>query len=228
MLYAIDDNGNKVIATPGANAICPFCTGEVIAKCGAVNIWHWAHRSNFCDSFSESETEWHLAWKSRFPKEYVEVPIEKNGVRHIADVRLKSGLVIEFQHSPLSVYEIYDREVFYGNMLWVIDIQDCADYKPTGRGYWSTDGYVELQGRRFEVNFKDTHSTFSWKHPRKTIAHITKKLYLDFHPLRLFEVRKMYSENTPFRGMCAWALSACEHCSTQWGCPITCGIRREA
>jgi hypothetical protein len=200
MLYAIDDNGNKVTSTPGANAMCPFCGCDVIAKCGDINIWHWAHRVSTCDSFSESETEWHLAWKSKFPKEYVEVAVEHSGIKHIADIRLRSGLVIEFQHSPLSPSEIYDREAFYGDMLWVIDIQDCADYKPTGHGVLTPDGWYAFKSRRFETKDKGNHFTFSWKHPRKHIAYIEKKLYLDFHPFRLFEVRKMYSESTPFRG----------------------------
>jgi hypothetical protein len=48
-------------------------------------------------------------------------PISKE--RHIADVKAPHGLVVEFQHSPLSLEEISAREKFYGNMIWIVDGQ---------------------------------------------------------------------------------------------------------
>lgn len=89
MLYAIGQGDDKLPAAPGLHAICPVCGGEVLAKCGKIVSWHWAHVSGKdCDDWYEPETEWHLRWKKLFPKEYVEVTINRKGKRHHADVCL--------------------------------------------------------------------------------------------------------------------------------------------
>ncbi|MGO4513951.1 competence protein CoiA [Bradyrhizobium sp. 2TAF36] len=123
MKYALAA-GQRVEASPDGRATCPTCNGEVIAKCGSYRIWHWAHRGmQDCDSWAEKETEWHRAWKNRFPADHQEVVLHdgQSGERHVADVRTSHGLVIEFQHSHLDPKERTERESFYGNMLWVVD-----------------------------------------------------------------------------------------------------------
>jgi competence protein CoiA len=45
----------------------------------------------------------------------------ENGERHFADVKTESGIVLEFQHSPLRRAERESRESFYQNMVWVVD-----------------------------------------------------------------------------------------------------------
>ena len=65
----------------------------------------------------EPITAWHADWQSMFPADCCEIPIGN----HRADVRSPDGLVIEFQHSALSVDEIREREDHYGSMLWVFD-----------------------------------------------------------------------------------------------------------
>lgn len=104
--------------------MCCRCNGEVIAKCGAHRVPHWAHRGmRDCDTWAERETEWHRAWKNNFPaecQEYIQHD-GKSGEKHIADVRTAHGLVIEFQHSHLDPLERAARERFYGNMVWVVD-----------------------------------------------------------------------------------------------------------
>lgn len=117
-------SGQRVEAYPGGTGECPGCHGEVIAKCGTHRIPHWAHRGiRDCDPWTEKETEWHRAWKNKFPAECQEVIQydEKSGEKHIADVRTPHGLVIEFQHSHLNPEERVARERFYGSMLWVVD-----------------------------------------------------------------------------------------------------------
>ncbi|MGY4303817.1 competence protein CoiA [Bradyrhizobium sp. USDA 4369] len=116
--------GERTEAVAGARGICPSCGGEVIAKCGSYRVWHWAHNgARDCDSWAEPETEWHRAWKNRFPVEFQEfIQYDENsGERHIADVRTSHGLVLEFQHSHLNPDERAARERFYGNMLWIVD-----------------------------------------------------------------------------------------------------------
>ena len=49
----------RVRATPGGCATCPMCGGKVIAKCGDIMSWHWAHEASDCDTWSEGESDWH-------------------------------------------------------------------------------------------------------------------------------------------------------------------------
>ena len=51
MIYAKDKiTGEKIKATPNAKAVCEHCNDEVIAKCGDVISWHWAHSiDSTCD-----------------------------------------------------------------------------------------------------------------------------------------------------------------------------------
>jgi hypothetical protein len=123
MLYAIVNN-EKVRATKGNKGICPLCDKEVRAYCGQKMVRHWKHKKNDCDPWAERDSEWHVSWQKLFPEKYVECIITKNGERHRADVRTKNGVIIEFQHSPISEEEIAVREEFYGEkMLWVLDAQ---------------------------------------------------------------------------------------------------------
>lgn len=53
-----------------------------------------------------------------------EVPFkDQNGETHRADVITPLGITIEFQHSPISDKERYSRELFYKELVWVIDGQ---------------------------------------------------------------------------------------------------------
>ncbi len=93
------------------------------AKCGDLRVWHWAHRGvRVCDPWWESETEWHRAWKNEFPADWQEVVhLARSGEKHVADVKTQGGMVIEFQHSFLKAEERMARELFYREMVWVVD-----------------------------------------------------------------------------------------------------------
>lgn len=123
MIWAIKNN-ERIKSLPKTKANCPLCFKEVISKCGVIKIWHWSHKSNFeCDSFGESETEWHYNWKNHFPKECQEVTIKN----HRADIKTKQGIVIELQNSPISLKDIAKREEFYGdNLIWILNGQTIA------------------------------------------------------------------------------------------------------
>lgn len=117
-------NGQKAEPQPGLKGVCINCQSETIAKCGQVKLWHWAHKSKLkCDSWWENETEWHRAWKNKFPVEWQEVVhVDGNtNEKHIADIKTDAGLVIEFQHSAITSQEMQSREAFYQNMVWVVD-----------------------------------------------------------------------------------------------------------
>ena len=170
MLYAIG-GGRKIRATPGARAACSYCGAEMLAKCGEVNIWHWAHiPSATCDVWAGGETYWHLWWKSRVPESWCEVLVHKQGITHIADIKRPDGLVVEVQHSSLSPSEIRAREAFYGNMLWLFDTRDCLGLDLRKRG-----GY----------------HTFRWKHARTSLAYTSKRTYLDVGR-NVFELKRMH------------------------------------
>lgn len=134
MLWALS-NGARLLASPKSQAFCPTCGGEVIAKCGEIVSWHWAHKQCDCDPWYEPESDWHINWKQKFPQSWQEVTVGN----HRADISTPSG-VIELQNSPLSASEIYERENFYGRMIWIVNAQKFKEnlhhYVPVT---WRTD-----------------------------------------------------------------------------------------
>jgi competence protein CoiA len=117
-------NDERREALPKSAGACPACGSPVVAKCGRIKAWHWAHKGRqSCDRWWENETDWHRRWKAEFPISWQEVPQQDRltGEWHFADVKTDEGLVLEFQHSPLDPVELQSREAFYGNLVWVVD-----------------------------------------------------------------------------------------------------------
>lgn len=169
MLYARDvRTGEQIEATPSTRAVCPQCREPVIAKCGELVTWHFAHRANEdCDRWSEPETEWHRSWKQLVPPDRRERVMGD----HRADVISASGrVVIELQHSPISPAVIAEREAFYRKpdqdqwMIWLFDVRDCAD-RITER---SNRNYGRLD-----------ESLYIWKQAKRSILTATAPVYLD-------------------------------------------------
>lgn len=115
--------GQRQEAQPSLSGKCPVCDQAMIAKCGEVNIWHWAHKGRrACDPWWENETEWHRAWKGQFPESWQEIVHQADsGEKHIADVKTGHGWVIEFQHSYLKPEERRSRDAFYPKLAWVVN-----------------------------------------------------------------------------------------------------------
>lgn len=124
MKFALVD-GKRQEAQPKLSGKCKACGHPMIAKCGEerLRVWHWAHKSRrHCDHWWENETEWHRAWKGQFPVDWQEiVHKDKNGEKHIADVKTEHGWVFEFQHSYIKPKERRVRDAFYQNLVWVVD-----------------------------------------------------------------------------------------------------------
>lgn len=123
MQYALV-NGLKSEPRKGEIGFCIGCGGKMIAKCGNLKLHHWAHSVvTKCDSWWETETEWHREWKNNFSAEFREVSFydEFSQEYHRADIHTASGLTIEFQNSPLSVEELFSRERFYNQLIWVVN-----------------------------------------------------------------------------------------------------------
>lgn len=121
-------NGERSEAQPNLSGQCQICDCPTVAKCGEIKIWHWAHKSvkRKCDSWWENETEWHRTWKNYFPVDWQEViQHDKNGEKHIADVKTDQGWVLEFQHSFLKPEERRARNTFYEKLVWIVDGTRC-------------------------------------------------------------------------------------------------------
>lgn len=177
MLYALLET-EKIKAEKGLNAICPICKNRVVPKVGEINKAHWAHinKENLMCPMSKRETDWHLGWKNYVSRERCEVAFKKGTDLKIADVVLKNGKVVEFQHSPISPAEIRLREDFYKNMIWVFDIQKS----------WNSN--------RFFIIDRGGYFTFRWKNPKKSIAFCTKPVYLDLGDY-FFRLKKIYPDS---------------------------------
>jgi competence CoiA-like predicted nuclease len=120
MIYAIDNKGNRIRATPNTIAICQCCKSKVIAKCGTVKIWHWSHEIlQNCDSWYEGMSEWHYNWQNQCKNENIEVIVGN----HIADIK-SSSFVFELQHSSINEIEVKEREKHYGYMIWILDYKE--------------------------------------------------------------------------------------------------------
>ena len=130
-------NGVRVEPEKGLDgAVCPICKQPVRARCGEVRVKHWAHKSVIdCDSWKEPETTWHREWKNLFG-DLQEQMHEKDGTRHMADVKTQDGTIVEFRHGPIDLNGKRTREAFFGEpMFWVVD---CA---------------AEQKKNRFNFNF---------------------------------------------------------------------------
>jgi hypothetical protein len=69
------------------------------------------------------ETAWHSDWKAAFPESYREKTFlnREVGYYHRADVFTPCNTAIEFQNSPIDLAELRSREVFYPNLIWVVN-----------------------------------------------------------------------------------------------------------
>ena len=95
---------------------------ELCGHQGEIKKWHYAHKGIVDCIFNQGKSEFHLWWQNRINKDALEVRIQNDKVKHIADIMNKDGLVIEIQHSIMSPGTIKERESFYDTMIWIFDI----------------------------------------------------------------------------------------------------------
>jgi competence protein CoiA len=198
MKYANVD-GEKSEAFPKGRGKCILCEKDVMAKCGNVKVHHWSHINlKHCDNWWENETDWHRKWKSHFPIEWQEVVhIDLNtGEKHIADVKSSTGLIFEFQNSPITLDELSSREKFYKKMIWVVNGEKFANnfhilgklpnqnleefkdiaFMPTEKEYLGRGFY-----RYSENPDHEDPSSFVLIHPFKEIQESVNKFYVGHH-----------------------------------------------
>lgn len=164
MKFALVHNERQE-AQPGLIGNCICCRNPTIAKCGDKRIRHWAHKAKLvCDPWWE-ETEWHRAWKERFPNEWQEVIRHaESGEKHIADVKIDQGYVIEFQHFPIQSSERQAREDFYDEMIWIVDGKRRLRDKDKFINVWEDSNQIDnrVDVRRLRPHFDECALLRDW------------------------------------------------------------------
>lgn len=182
MYYAMDFFGRKIPPTKNAKATCPGCGFKVIAKCGYINAWHWAHAQNLSCSFNKQETDWHLFWKSLFNSDFVEV---KKG-NHVYDVLLPNMDAFEFQNSSIKPEEIISRQNNGVTVNWIVNGMSFSDnFKIRKRGK-----VFDFYKRKY---INTNYETFRWKWPRKTYKYMNMPILFDFG-YNAFLLKRNYNE----------------------------------
>lgn len=120
-----------MLPEPGGQGRCPECARPVLAKCGPIICWHWAHlpgEGHECSTHGESE--WHRRWKWWALNNgcQVEVPFHRSdgsGARFRADILTTDGHVVELQSKPPAFDTILRREQAYGwRLRWLFRITE--------------------------------------------------------------------------------------------------------
>lgn len=177
-------NGQKVKASPEIKgAKCQCCDSDLVAKCGTVKIWHFAHSvKNNCSSWYKPMTEWHKQWQECFSEQYREIVHKdpETGEKHIADIKIPIAgkeLVIEFQNSPISRKEVESRDKFYKDVIWVINGETFpTEYDRNRIGF--LDFKYELQdidGKIYQV-YDNSNRSVCNIHPKTNYQEIKKFL----------------------------------------------------
>lgn len=157
MKFALVNNERRE-AEKGLTGSCPTCGQVMIAKCGNTIIHHWSHKGKLeCDPWWENETEWHRTWKNQFSNDWQEISHADltTGEIHRADVKTPKQLVIEFQNSPIKHEERKSREVFYQNMIWIVNgTRRTKDYEKFGT---DVEWLSKLDGNENELISENEH-----------------------------------------------------------------------
>lgn len=139
----------------------------VIAKRGNIRVHHFCHKKTVDCSYSDGMSDWHTQFQDRVEKEYQEVRMsqtfpDEDEIIHIADLCIPkekipncniptNGYVVEFQHSPMDVNVMRERESFYTmkgyTLVWVFDCYTW-EYSVMRRVLAQKDGYEEIMLRK--------------------------------------------------------------------------------
>ena len=186
MYFGINSDGNKVHienSVKGDSYSCPICGTPLIRKCGSLIAHHFAHKSAQCDPwYHDNKGPWHKEMQSYFRPEQCEVRIDgKCGEFHIADVFIEhawnKNIVIEFQHSPISIEEFNARNDFYmhnnvnplfttNRVIWVFDF---IDKDITARLHYDNARYLKSI---YSLTGEEIYADINWKRPSKIFSHI--------------------------------------------------------
>ena len=178
MFSALDINNTLIdidtaLKSPFDIYFCCSCKGELTVKNGNVRVQHFAHKSKCdCDDYDNDMSEWHRNWQRKFPLRNREVVLklgEDNNSLFAENCRkttrrtdvLCYGYAIEFQNSPITNEEFFERTWFYNHLgkkvIWVFNM--IEDYG---------SGKIECYDEWF--NRKDNGGKYRWKYASKTFS----------------------------------------------------------
>ena len=206
MFIALDENGCRISienATNDYQYFCPIC-GELLIIRATDSLAvrrHFAHkRGTVClDDWNHDMSEWHLAWQQQFPEQNTEVVIEKDGIKHRADVCI-NNTVIEFQHSPITAQEIAERNIFYlgcgYKMVWVFDATDKI------KNYFD-DSIDPMKCQEDDLCWKRAKQQFAFPIPPEVTVYLQYKtpVFFDFENKKvdiMLKVTKMSPKDFKF------------------------------
>lgn len=177
MILLANVNGKRMRAKEagsGSIGICPWTGFEVKAKVGEIRQY-WVYKDGKQPEREgyETETEWHINWKSSLKNEFCEVVCGENK-EHRADIIGNKETVIEIQNSPIDIRIVRERTNFYKDLsskrvIWVVNATD----------YWQTRLKVMFDKREGDVY------PIEWKPVRQWVIEIAKtkktNLFLDYN-----------------------------------------------
>ena len=172
MIAAKNKAGERVsidYAIKGEPYFCPICNQPLIQKHGEIRQPHFAHvgtKKGYppCrDSWNYDKTDWHIKWQKRFPDFCYEKVVTHGDEKHIADV-LVNNLVIEFQHSSISLEDFTERNRFYTScgykVVWVFDLTEEREDGKITNPYRENEYMWSYPKKLFrEMNFKEVQAT---------------------------------------------------------------------
>ncbi|MBO7181735.1 MAG: topoisomerase DNA-binding C4 zinc finger domain-containing protein [Kiritimatiellae bacterium] len=177
--YALVDGSRIDIldASRGMHGVCPVCGDELIAKKGSVNKWHWAHKNKeVCDAWYEPKGVWHRWWQNQFDKTWQEVVITKPApndptqeIKHIADICMPNGWVIECQYSAMNRETIKAREDFYQKMIWIVCGTRCTRDVEKGKPLFELTFKESIHGISYTILADGDAFSKPWRTAKKPI-----------------------------------------------------------
>ena len=229
MLKAIDKYDNSVTideADETQTYYCPICNQALIQKRGEIREHHFSHigprgtnARNYVpcsDTWHYDKTDWHIQWQKRFPSECYEKVLTDGTEKHIADIFI-NNIVVEFQHSTITLEEFRERNLFYLSLgykvIWVFDlIDECESGRIKREDYpencyrWS---YVKKLFREIDVKKEGVLLLFQVSDEDQIGVSVLEKVnesnnefrtfYTELdNPLSIHEFVKRVKENTIF------------------------------
>ena len=172
--------------THGNDIYCKCCNEKILAKKGPIKIHHYSHKSNTNCSFNKKEhkTEWHMFWQNSIKDENLEIIITKNDVKHIADIKNNNDLIIEIQHSNIKLEDVYERETFYENMIWILDGNNIEDNNNKQISQCVDVAFEFTQNAKTYYMIKST---------KKFWLYMSKPKYIDTH-YGIIKIIKLYDK----------------------------------
>jgi len=137
---------NEYTTDMKGSIVCKCCDSELRAKKGNINVHHFGHVSKLkCDDwyYKDNKGSWHIMWQNICNMLYLEYIMIKNDVKHIADIfNVEKNMVIEIQNSNIDKQHIENREKFYENMIWIINLKNLL--REDG-DFNSSDSFILLE-----------------------------------------------------------------------------------